>query len=112
MKGNILQRAADICKHKQMKNTGTRPELVQSLFSILGWNRLLPGTQTPRRKEGAAAESRHKVVVPEARRKGKGAGSLTGEGHEMGMLAPTVVSDCRARDALMESTPFESKPKT
>ena len=93
-----------------MKNTCTRPELVWSLF--LGWKRFLPGTQNPARKDGAVAERRHKVVVTEARRKGKGAESLTGEGHEMGMLALTVVSDCQAGDALIESTPFESKPKT
>lgn len=69
VKGNRFQRAADMCEHTQMKNTCTRPELVWSLF--LGWKRFLPGIQNPTRNDGAVADRRHKVVVTEARRKGK-----------------------------------------
>lgn len=94
----------------EMKNTYTCPELVWSLF--LGWNRSLPGTLKSTRKDGAVAERRHKVVVTEARWRWKEAENLAGERHKMGMLAPTVVSVYRAGDALMESTSFESKPKT
>lgn len=69
VKGNIFRHAADTCEHTQMKNTCTLTELVWSLFLV--WKRFLPGIQNPRRKSGAVAERRHKVVVTEARRKGK-----------------------------------------
>lgn len=86
--------------------------LAKNWSGLCSWAGTDPGTQNPTRKAGAVAERRHKVVVTEAGRKGKGVQNLSGEGHEMGMLAPTLVSDCQAGDALMESTPFESKPKT
>lgn len=86
--------------------------LAKNWSGLCSWAGTDPGTQNPTRKAGAVAERKHKVVVIEAGRKGKGVQNLSGEGHEMGMLAPTLVSDCQAGDALMESTPFESKPKT
>lgn len=111
VEGNIFQHSADLCEHTEMKNTCTCPELFWSLF--LGWNRFLPGTlKSYKGRQCSSRKTTQGGGHRSTRRRGKEAESLAGERHKMGMLASTMISLYRAGDALMESTSFESKPKT